>query len=42
MKKLFVVLLLTNFSLMAAFAQNIQVKGIVTGGSNSEPLLGVR
>ncbi|MFQ7113270.1 SusC/RagA family TonB-linked outer membrane protein [Hallella bergensis] len=41
MKKLFVVLLLTNFSLMAAFAQNIQVQGIVTGGSNSEPLLGV-
>lgn len=41
MKKLLSVLFLLSFTLASVYAQNIQVKGIVVGGSDNEPLPGV-
>ena len=41
MKKLLSVLFLLSFTLASVYAQNIQVKGTVVSGSDSEPLPGV-
>ncbi|MCI1683149.1 MAG: TonB-dependent receptor [Bacteroides sp.] len=41
MKKLLSVLFLLSFTLASVYAQNVQVKGTVVGGSDNEPLPGV-
>ena len=41
MKKLSLIVLLLNLIFISVSAQNIQIKGVVVGGSNSEPLPGV-
>ena len=41
MKKLLSVLFLLSFTLAAAYAQNIQIKGTVVSGTDNEPLPGV-
>lgn len=41
MKKLLSVLFFLSFTLASVYAQNIQVKGTVVGGSDNEPLPGV-
>lgn len=40
MKKLLSVLFFLSFTLASVYAQNIQVKGTVVGGSDNEPLPG--
>ena len=41
MKKLSLIVLLLNLIFISVSAQDIQIKGVVVGGSNSEPLPGV-